>query len=72
MNAQLMEADMARTAKGRFFRNAFEIVVAARSAQADRYVNSALLRFDDEVLRAHGYRREDLESKSRGAQPFFF
>jgi hypothetical protein len=73
MKAGLMEADMARThAKGRFFRNAFEAVVAARSAQADRYVSSALLRFDDETLRSHGYRREDLERQAHGASPFFF
>lgn len=71
MNAGLMEADMARTARGRFFRNAFEAVVAARSAQADRYVSSALLRFDDETLRAYGYRRHELEREAR-ASPFFF
>lgn len=59
-------------AKRRFFRNAFEAVVAARSAQADRYVSSALLRLDDETLRGHGYRREELESRGRNAPPFFF
>ncbi|TAN10457.1 MAG: hypothetical protein EPN45_06530 [Rhizobiaceae bacterium] len=59
-------------AKGRFFRNAFEAVVAARSAQADRYVSSALLRLDDETLRIRGYRREDLEYRARGASPFIF
>ena len=64
---------MARThVKSRFFRNALDAVVAARSAQADRYVSSALLRFDDETLHSHGYRREDLERQARGASPFFF
>jgi hypothetical protein len=70
---RVMEAAMAKIyAKGRLFRNAFEAVVAARSAQADRYVSSALLRFDDKTLHAHGYRREDLERQARGASPFFF
>ena len=56
--------------KRRFFRNAFEAVIAARSAQADRYVSSALLRLDDETLRGHGYRRENW--KAGAAEAIFF
>jgi hypothetical protein len=73
MNIRLMEAAMAGNhVKGRFFRNAFEAVVAARSAQADRTISSALLLLDDETLRSRGYRREDLERRARGASPFLF
>jgi hypothetical protein len=42
------------------FRNAFNRVVEARERQVRRYVNGALLSFDDETLKALGHRREDL------------
>ncbi|HTV68695.1 MAG TPA: hypothetical protein VMF90_09170 [Rhizobiaceae bacterium] len=43
-----------------FFRNALNTLVAARQRQADRYVSGALLALDDETLKAHGYKREEL------------
>lgn len=48
------------SAKRGFFRNAVDALVAARQKQANRYVNGALLMFDDETLKAHGYNRDDL------------
>ncbi|MET0170687.1 MAG: hypothetical protein ABW191_09955 [Aliihoeflea sp.] len=55
---------MANAAKGGFFRNAMNALVEARTRQADRYVNGALLMLDDETLRAHGYKREDLAKRA--------
>lgn len=43
-----------------FFRNAVDALIEARSRQASRYVNGALLMLDDETLKAHGYTREAL------------
>lgn len=52
---------MATTTNGRgFFRNAIDALVEARSRQAARYVNGALLMLDDETLKASGYSREEL------------
>ncbi|MCV0397863.1 MAG: hypothetical protein K5872_10170 [Rhizobiaceae bacterium] len=52
---------MATTTKGRgFFRNAVDALVEARTRQAARYVNGALLMLDDETLKASGYSREEL------------
>lgn len=57
---------MATTTKGGgFFRNAMDALVQARTRQATRYVNGALLMLDDETLKAHGYSREEL--RRRGA-----
>lgn len=48
-----------------FFRNALDALIDARAKQASRYVNGALLMFDDETLAAHGYKREELSKKAR-------
>lgn len=53
-----------------FFRNAIGSMMAARERQANRCVASAMLRFDDETLRAYGYNRDDLK-KSAADYPFF-
>lgn len=59
---------MAARSTGRgFFRNALDAIVAARTAQAERYVNDALLRLDDETLRAYGRTREALKRNSGGS-----
>lgn len=55
---------MAYAGKRGLFRSAMDALVEARSRQAARYVNSALLMLDDETLKAHGYKRADL---SKGA-----
>lgn len=52
------------------FRNAFNRVVEARERQVRRYVNGALLSFDDETLKTLGHRREDLIKG--GHAPFQF
>jgi hypothetical protein len=52
------------------FRNAFNRVVEARERQVRRYVNGALLSFDDETLKALGHRRADLIKD--GHAPFQF
>lgn len=53
-----------------FFRNALDSLVAARTRQAERYVNGALLMLDDETLKANGYNREEL--KRRAAHSYAF
>ncbi|MGN6471721.1 MAG: hypothetical protein ACTHLC_19285 [Rhizobiaceae bacterium] len=57
----------ARSARRGFFQSAIDAVVQARMAQAERYANDALLRLDDETLKAHGYSREALKRNSGGA-----
>lgn len=52
------------TTRSGFFRHAIDALAAARQRQADRYVRGALLMLDDETLKAHGYKREEL---ARGA-----
>lgn len=47
-------------ARRSFFRSAIDALVDARTRQASRYVNGALLMLDDETLKAHGYTREQL------------
>jgi hypothetical protein len=61
---------MANAGKRGFFRSAMDALVEARTRQADRYVNGALLMLDDETLRAHGYNREDLAKRTTGAYPY--
>ena len=56
-----------RNASRGFFRNALANVIAAREREAQRYVNGALLRLDDETLKAHGYSREELSRRSGAA-----
>lgn len=47
----------------RFFRNAFNTLIAARERQAEAYVNGALLMLDDETLRRNGYNRSELQRR---------
>lgn len=61
---------MANAAKRGFFRNAMDALIEARTRQATRYVNSALLMLDDETLRVHGYRREDLRKQAATSYPY--
>jgi hypothetical protein len=52
---------MTATAKrAGLFRRAIRSMVAARERQAEFYVNSVLLSFDDATLHAHGYSRAEL------------
>lgn len=51
---------MANSTNRSFLRNAFDALIEARSRQASRYVNGALLMLDDETLKAQGYSREAL------------
>ena len=60
---------MAHGAKGGFFRNAMDALVAARQRQVSRYVNGALLMLDDEALKARGYTREELR---RNGSAYFY
>ena len=55
---------MATSTRG-FFRNAFDALISARLRDAARYVNGALLSYDDETLKALGHNREDLQKRSR-------
>ncbi|WP_442583090.1 hypothetical protein ACSBOB_14505 [Mesorhizobium sp. ASY16-5R] len=52
------------TTKTSFFRSAFDAFMQAREKQAERYVASALLGFDDETLRSHGYSRSELRKRA--------
>lgn len=52
------------------FRTAFDRVVEARERQVRRYVNGALLSFDDETLKTLGHRREDMIKEGTSAFPF--
>lgn len=55
------------TKSGRgFFRNALEAIIAARTAEAERYVNDALLSLDDYTLKANGYTRGALKHRRGG------
>jgi hypothetical protein len=56
---------MANNTSRGFFRGALDALIEARSKQASRYVNGALLMLDDETLAANGYNRNEL--KRRGA-----
>lgn len=48
---------------GGFVRKTLGRMVAAREAQARRYVNGYLLSLDDATLAAHGYDRATLENE---------
>ncbi len=62
---------MARNTAGRgFFRGAMDAIIEARSRQASRYVNGALLMLDDETLSKSGYSRKEL-TKSGYASHIF-
>ncbi len=57
---------MATNNSGRgFFRAALDSIIDARSRQAQKYVNGALLMLDDATLAEHGYKRSDLEKRPR-------
>lgn len=56
---------MATTSNTSFLRNAYAALLDARSRQAARYVNGALLMLDDATLQSKGYTREEL--RRRGA-----
>jgi hypothetical protein len=58
------------TTKTGFFRSALNSLIDARSRQATRYVNGALLMLDDETLAANGYKRETLMKNARA--PYMF
>jgi len=48
---------------GGFVRKTLNRMVAAREAQARRYVNGYLLSLDDATLAAHGYDRNTLQNE---------
>ena len=52
-----------------FFATAFDAMVAARSRQANAYVNGALLMLDDKTLAEHGYDRKQLKSRASAVFP---
>ena len=54
---------MARNAGRGFFRGAMDALIEARTRQASRYVNGALLMLDDKTLAENGYNREELRLK---------
>lgn len=60
---------MANSAQRGFFRGAMDALIEARTRQAARYVNGALLMLDDETLRSYGYKREDL-ARNGSAFPY--
>ncbi|TCT39102.1 hypothetical protein [Martelella mediterranea] len=47
-----------------FFRNAYKNIADARQRQADRFVNGALSRMDDESLKSLGKSRAELRRNS--------
>ncbi|MCG6857235.1 MAG: hypothetical protein LJE67_04135 [Salaquimonas sp.] len=47
----------------RVTRTGFDRMISARERQARRYVNSALLHFDDETLSRAGFDRKELEKQ---------
>jgi hypothetical protein len=51
---------MATNARRGFFRGALDAMIEARTRQASRYVNGALLMLDDETLAKQGLSRETL------------
>lgn len=58
---------MAKRSSGRgFFRNALNAIVAARAAQAERYVSETLLMLGDDAPKANGLTRQQLRHKRSG------
>ncbi|WP_157015815.1 hypothetical protein [Mesorhizobium xinjiangense] len=55
---------MAHANRRGIFRIALDTLVEARSRQASRYVNGALLMLDDETLKASGYSRAELQKNA--------
>ena len=61
---------MAKRSSGHgFFRNALDAIIAARTAEAERYVNDALFGLDDDALKANGLTRGAL--RHRGGTRFY-
>jgi hypothetical protein len=56
------------TAKSGFFRRAVRSLMESRERQAQLYVNSVLLSFDDETLKANGYSRAELAGRPRSSR----
>lgn len=54
----------------RVTRTGFDRMVTARERQARRYVNSALLHLDDDMLARAGYSRKELEKQGGIHYPF--
>lgn len=52
-----------------FFRSAVEAMMAARERQANHYVASTLLMFDDETLKNNGFTRAELRRRANGGAP---
>lgn len=61
---------MTKTNSRGFFRNAVDSIMEARARQANRYVAGALLMFDDETLKQHGFTRDALRKNANGAGPY--
>ncbi len=53
-----------------FFSRAIRSMIAARERRAELYVNSVLLSFDDDTLRAHGHSRAELLGRPQGGRPW--
>ncbi|MFN4272749.1 MAG: hypothetical protein ACK4F5_08045 [Aliihoeflea sp.] len=63
---------MAHSKAGRgFFRSAMDAIVEARTRQADRYVNGALMMLDDETLRSNGYNPDEIRRRGGSAGYMF-
>ena len=52
------------------FRNAYKNIVDARQSQADRFVNGAYLKMDDESLKAMGKSRAELKRNASSSMLF--
>ncbi len=55
----------------RVARYGFDRMVEARERQVRRYVNSALLQFDDETLSRAGLNRKEIERRGGGSNYLF-
>ncbi|MGB8818027.1 MAG: hypothetical protein WCC66_08935 [Rhizobiaceae bacterium] len=60
---------MATKGKRGFIRKAVDAMIAARTRQAARYTNGALLRLDEESLRSLGQMKTETRKRSSGYQP---
>lgn len=54
-----------------FFRNALDAIIAARTMEAERYVNGVLLSLDDQTLQKHGYSRAELARRGTSDRFWF-
>lgn len=60
---------MAHSKDRGIFARAMDSIIEARSRQAARFANGALLMLDDETLKSHGYDRKQLIK--RGAVAYY-